>query len=1167
MSEGNLRKRRGVVRGAITRFYSHLDELEAKAHDDDTLGFTQQAKLRLKQLDSEFKTHHYDLVDVIIGEEALEQEQAIFDEHDDHVALLSLRIQKLIAVCTALSPSSPYQVATKRLLRVREALTKVSDAIAAPITGPDSVCLLHQHQEQLSDLKKELGETRHSLLSLELNDGGKLDGLQTSVEEALFDCSLSIKKALRSQDKDHPTADGKGVKLPKLEVPTFDGDILGWKTFWEQFAISVHEHPSLTDSEKLVYLQHALKSGSAKQTIEGLSRSGNCYVEAVECLQARYDRPRVIHQTHVKMIMEAPPLKEGSGKEIRRLHDTVLQHLRALKAMDYEPSGPFITSILELKLDTNTMFEWQKHIQASNEVPHFQKLLNLRAQASEQATADSGRKPKNEVKKTVATFIGTADPAIGYCVVCKTTRHPLYICQWFKNMTHEKMLSTLRTNNLCINCLRPGHHSRECQSSHRCKKCQKLHHTLLHLEYNTTQTREDPPRETQNSEVSATALSAHAAMGISANMLLMTCYIQVEAPDGSFMKARALLDSASSASFVSERLAQALNLPRSSQSALISGVAGLVRSSPIQSLASLKIATTCPPGEKIGITGIVVPRVTCDLPLQPVDFDLSWNHLSGIQLADPNFGIPGKVGLLLGVEVFATVMLDGRRMGPPNSPIAFETKFGWVLAGSADTSKPVHCVTTHHTSVLSGDDILRKFWELEERSVTDTVLSPEEHSVVQHFKANHTRVDAGRFMIPLPKKPDAKQLGESRSQAVNRFHSLERALHAKGMFGDFEAVIEEYFTMGHAKPVPPTDLNKRPEEVFYLPMHVVHKESSTTTKVRAVFDASAKTSTGVSLNDTLLVGPTVHSSLLDVLLRFRLYRVALTTDVSRMYRGIELALSDRDLHRFVWRKKTNEPLGDFRMTRVTFSVSTSSFAANMAVKQNASDFAMDFPLAYDAVKDNFYVDDGLTGADSVEETVKLYEQLRNLFDKADLLLRKWNSSEPQVLEHIPSELRDKQPVYHISEVEEYTKTLGVEWNATSDHFRLTVASLPPLGDVTKRFLVSDIAKTYDTLGWFSPSIIMAKILLQQLWEMKVEWDDVIPDSILDVWLQWRNELDLLSSHHVPRCYYPKTVHVASMQLHGFSDASERAYAGVIYLRVTDLCARVTCHIQDKGGSN
>ena len=170
----------------------------------------------------------------------------------------------------------------------------------------------------------------------------------------------------------------------------------------------------------------------------------------------------------------------------------------------------------------------------------------------------------------------------------------------------------------------------------------------------------------------------------------------------------------------------------------------------------------------------------------------------------------------------------------------------------------------------------------------------------------------------------------------------------------------------------------------------------------------------------------------------------------------------------------------------------------MCVKQNALDFAIDFPFAFDAVKDNFYVDDGLTGADSVKETVKLYKQLQNLFGKADLLLRKWNSSVPQVLEHIPPDLRDQQSVCQITESVEYTKTLGVEWNAASDHFRLTVASLPPIDTVTKRFLVSDIAKTYDVLGWFSPSIIVAKMLLQQLWELKVGWDDVIPSPICDV---------------------------------------------------------------------
>ena len=118
-------------------------------------------------------------------------------------------------------------------------------------------------------------------------------------------------------------------------------------------------------------------------------------------------------------------------------------------------------------------------------------------------------------------------------------------------------------------------------------------------------------------------------------------------------------------------------------------------------------------------------------------------------------------------------------------------------------------------------------------------------------------------------------------------------------------------------------------------MHAVCKESSTTTKLRVVFDASAKSSTGVSLNDQLLVGPTVHAPLIDVLIRFRLNPVAVTADVSRMYRAVLLPETQRDLHRFVWRRNEHEKLKDYRMTRLTFGVSASSFAANMAIKQNA----------------------------------------------------------------------------------------------------------------------------------------------------------------------------------------------------------------------------------------
>ena len=160
---------------------------------------------------------------------------------------------------------------------------------------------------------------------------------------------------------------------------------------------------------------------------------------------------------------------------------------------------------------------------------------------------------------------------------------------------------------------------------------------------------------------------------------------------------------------------------------------------------------------------------------------------------------------------------------------------------------------------------------------------------------------------------------------------------------------------------------------FYLPMHMVYKESSSTTEVRVVFDASAKSSTGVSLNDLLLVGPTVHPTLVDVLLRFRLYQVSLSADVSRMYRAVQLEERDKDLHRFVWRESPEKPLLDFRMTRVTFGVSASPFAANMAAKQNATDLAMQYPLATEVVSRSFYVDDCLSGADTVKRRLPAEE--------------------------------------------------------------------------------------------------------------------------------------------------------------------------------------------------
>ena len=285
----------------------------------------------------------------------------------------------------------------------------------------------------------------------------------------------------------------------------------------------------------------------------------------------------------------------------------------------------------------------------------------------------------------------------------------------------------------------------------------------------------------------------------------------------------------------------------------------------------------------INVTAAIVPKVTCELPTHSVPLKPEWNHLKGLQLADPEFGCPSRIDLLLGVDVFADVLLTGRRFGKPGSPTAFETHFGWVLAGLVEGDRIVAMpsqLVSCHISLTSGDDILRRFWEIEDSPLSEISLSPEERAAMTHFEANHRQTSGGRFIVSLPRRNSASPIGESCSQAVRRFMSLERTLRAKGQFDQFSQVIQEYFDLGHAELVPPENMNVPTSNVFYLPMHAVHKQSSTTTKICAVFDASMKSSSGVSLNDTLMVGPTVHPQLIDVLLRFRMYRIALVADVN-----------------------------------------------------------------------------------------------------------------------------------------------------------------------------------------------------------------------------------------------------------------------------------------------
>ena len=183
------------------------------------------------------------------------------------------------------------------------------------LTDPPIECiLLSQYQEELADYKKDVAALCEELVAMDMNDDDELFTTHSTLERRLSTTSHKIKTLRIVPSTDSRTTDGTGVRLPKRDVPTFDGDIVHWK----QFTVAVHSKTNMSNAEKTVYLQHAIKDAYyAKSAIEGFSHSGENYDEAIKCVKSRYDRPRLIHRTHVQLILDVPSLREGSGKELR----------------------------------------------------------------------------------------------------------------------------------------------------------------------------------------------------------------------------------------------------------------------------------------------------------------------------------------------------------------------------------------------------------------------------------------------------------------------------------------------------------------------------------------------------------------------------------------------------------------------------------------------------------------------------------------------------------------------------------------------------------------------------------------------------------------------------------------------------------------------------------
>ncbi|XP_043496460.1 uncharacterized protein LOC122520465 [Polistes fuscatus] len=592
-----------------------------------------------------------------------------------------------------------------------------------------------------------------------------------------------------------------------------------------------------------------------------------------------------------------------------------------------------------------------------------------------------------------------------------------------------------------------------------------------------------------------------------APVLLATCKAFAISLNGSPKLVRLLIDPGSELTLVSSKIIDKLKLSRSPGNIPIQGV-GSTSPGATQGQVSLVLQSTYS-SSRVHLKAFILPKITSQLPSSVIS-EQDWPHLRSLKLSDPDFLTPDHIDILIGADNLRRVLKSSRLvMGGDSEPIAFHTRFGWaVLVATSNSSKVDPLKICHAISNDSLDKALTKFWVQEEVSSSPaSTLTLAESQCEQHFVDTHSRLPTGRYMVRLPFSKDISTLGHSRSLAMRCLERLLKKFETDRNFKEtYSGFLKEYESLGHMVPVP-LDAPE-PSQAFYLPHHGVWREQSSSTKLRVVFNGSAKSSTGISLNDLMHTVPKTQTDIFDVLLWIRQHKYIFITDILKMFRQIQVHPKDHDLQRVLWVNESSQ-VQAYQLTSVTYGTRSAPYLACRILKQLVEDEGNNYPLAVNPILKGSYVDDISGGAETIDHLNAVASQLEDMCSSACLPLDKWKS---------------------------------ISWNSQKDVFTFHQA-------VTKRIILSEVAQLFDPLGLLSPVVIKAKILMQRLWLEKVGWDDHLTPDIVHEWSQFRQHLSQVSVIETPR-WINLSSKATSIQIHGFSDASQLAMAAVIYIKVS-----------------
>ncbi|XP_055923102.1 uncharacterized protein LOC129953729 [Eupeodes corollae] len=900
--------------------------------------------------------------------------------------------------------------------------------------------------------------------------------------------------------------DSNTTKLPSIIVPPFSGSYKDWPSFRDFFLGSVDTRKNLSPTHKFHYLKSYLR-GDAANLIKHIAISDTNYPEAWDRLEKRYDRCQLIVQSFIQTFLSLPSASVSNVQTLRKISDGADEVVRGLSALNKSGRDPWLIYLLLNKLDSDSKQSWAEHIGSREDctIIEFLEFLEERCDALEACQSLNNRSVTSRTKLSNsirAHLAGPSDSAsTSKCPMCQDS-HILPQCSKFVGLDVESRRNFAKTNRLCFNCLRAGHSSKNCHSSFRCRVCKSRHHSLVHpVEINNSKSSSVSSNQLQlplsNLATSNIPVINNHSLDLSCQKktLLPTIWAKIEDVQGNFINCRVLLDSGSQSSFIVESFVQRLGVQRTHSKIPILGLSS-TEIGYTKGRISLNIHSRCN-SSHLFVDAFILDKLTSNLPSKSIDVS-SWSYISNLELADPNFNIAAPIDILLGGDKLWTIIKGGQIRGPDGYPIAQSTSFGWVITGQFfEREESNHFLSCYST--IDIDNSMQRLWELEE-------VAPAIHSIVvdqaeEHFRQTFSRSPDLKYVVQLPFKTPNPSFENTLSLAVSRLHAMERRFNQNPKLRElYSNFMREYIDLGHMTRIPNDEIKVSNGRCFYLPHHAVLKPDSSSTKLRVVFDGSTKDSAGKSLNSTLLVGPPIQRDLIGVCLRFRRHPFVFTADVVKMFRQIWIEDPHADYQRIVWRDSPSKEIEHYRLHTVTYGTAPAPFLSVRVLKQLAKDYRSEYPNAARVLLEDVYVDDVMTGAKSTKELIELQSELVALLSMAKLQLRKWSSNSWSLLASLPKE----DCVYAFFDTERsksFVKVLGMHWNPSSDEYAFRMSKVLPTISLTRRSLLSEVSRIFDPLGLLAPSVVLFKILFQELWssDLKLGWDDQLPLGLADRW--------------------------------------------------------------------